>query len=53
MPVKVQEHMTNLVKMGEEKEKTWEEKWEAYKKEYPELAKELESWIKLELPMDY
>lgn len=53
VPVKVQEHMTNLVKMGEEKEKAWEEKWEAYKKEYPELAKELESWIKLELPMDY
>ncbi len=53
VPVKVQEHITNLVKMGEEKEKAWEEKWEAYKKEYPELAKELESWIKLELPMDY
>ena len=45
--------MAKLVEMGEKKEKAWEEKLEAYKKEYPELAKELENWIDLKLPMDY
>lgn len=53
VPAKVREHMANLVEMGEKKEKAWEEKWEAYKKEYPELARELENWMELELPMDY
>ncbi|NMB08089.1 MAG: transketolase [Tissierellia bacterium] len=53
VPAKVREHMANLVEMGEKKEKDWEEKLEAYKKEYPELARELENWIDLKLPIDY
>lgn len=53
VPAKVKEHMAKLVEMGEKKEKDWEAKWEAYKKEYPDLAKELENWNSLTLPMDY
>ena len=53
VPVKVREHMANLVEMGDKKEKDWEEKLDSYKKEYPELANELKNWIDLKLPMDY
>jgi transketolase len=53
VPSEVREHMANLVALGEENERQWEEKWEAYKNEYPELAKELEAWLNLEIPMDY
>src|SRR5699024_6441672 len=53
VPAKVKEHMAKLVEMGEKKEKDWEARWEAYKREYPDLAKELENWNSLTLPMDY
>ena len=53
VPSEVQEHMAKLVDLGEENEKQWEENWEAYKNQYPELAKELENWLNLEIPMDY
>lgn len=53
VPTDVREHMKDLIQRGTEKENKWEEKLEAYKEEYPELAKELESWINGDIPTDY
>lgn len=53
VPSEVAEHMAKLVLAGQAKENQWEENWKAYKNQYPELAKELEEWLALELPMDY
>ncbi len=49
----VREHMKSLVKKGVNEEEVWNAKYEEYKNKYPELAKEFESWINMELPMDY
>ncbi len=53
VPEEVRENMNSIVKSGVAEEKSWEENFNAYKEKYPKLAKELESWLKLELPMDY
>jgi len=52
VPQEVREHMESLKQKGIEAEKAWQEKWEAYSKEYPELAKEWELWHSDELPVD-
>lgn len=52
VPQEVREHMESLKQKGIEAEKAWQEKWEAYSKEYPELAKEWELWHSDEIPVD-
>ncbi len=49
----VREYMKDLITRGEDEESLWNEKYSLYKTKYPELAKEFESWINMELPMDY
>lgn len=49
----VKEHMDNLIKSGEDKERVWNEKYKEYKREFPELAEELENWMEGKLPIDY
>ncbi len=53
VPHRVKEHMASLVAKGEEEERKWQNMWEGYKREYPQLAMEFERWIKGEIPMDY
>ncbi|MFY9176043.1 MAG: transketolase [Caldicoprobacterales bacterium] len=52
VPQEVREHMDSLKEKGIQAEKAWQEKWEAYAKEYPDLAKEWELWHSDELPVD-
>lgn len=49
----VREYMKQLVAKNQDEEKAWNAKYEEYKAKYPELAKEFESWINMDLPMDY
>lgn len=53
VPKLVREHMSNIVKKAIDEEEKWNEKFNEYKEKYPELARELDSWLNLELPMDY
>jgi transketolase len=53
VPEEVRQHMNNIVEQGKKEEEIWNTKFKEYKAKYPELAKELESWLNLELPMDY
>ncbi len=53
VPDDVREYMSELVCKGEESNEEWDRRYDAYKKECPELAKEFEAWIDLDLPMDY
>ncbi|NLJ41977.1 MAG: transketolase [Clostridiales bacterium] len=52
VPDDVKEHMASIIQKGEEAGKAWQDKWDAYEKEYPELAKEWELWHSEELPID-
>lgn len=52
VPEDVREHMASLVQNCIEAEKAWQDKWDAYAKEYPELAKEWELWHSDDLPVD-
>ena len=52
MPQEVREHMASIKDKGIEAEKAWKEKWDAYSKEYPELAEEWALWHSEELPLD-
>lgn len=53
VPQDVEDHMTSLREEGIKEEEKWNENFEKYKKEYPELAKEFKEWIDLKLPFDY
>ena len=53
VPNDVREYMAELVDKGEKLNDEWNKKFDSYKEQYPELAKEFKSWIGLELPMDY
>lgn len=53
VPSKVRDHMNILIDKGVSKEENWNLQYYKYKSDYPELAKELESWIHQELPLDY
>ncbi len=53
VPVPVKEHMETIIEKGNAEQENWNKKFEEYKKEYPELALELESWLELELPIEY
>lgn len=52
VPQEVREYMRTLVEEGSKKEEEWNKLYEAYKKEYPELAKEYELWYSGNLPVD-
>ena len=52
VPEDVREHMSSITQKGIEAERAWQEKWDAYAKEYPELVKEWEVWHSDELPVD-
>lgn len=53
VPAEVRNHMDSLIKKGKDEEENWNKSYKRYKKDYPDLAKELERWINLELPLDY
>ncbi|WP_025640224.1 transketolase [Schnuerera ultunensis] len=53
VPEEVKEHMKKLIERGIEAEEDCKRKWERYKEEYPDLAKELAKWMDLEIPKDY
>lgn len=45
VPEEVKESMASIIKAGEEKEERWNKLFEEYKKAYPELAKEWDTWF--------
>ena len=53
VPTPVKEHMETIIEKGQKQQENWMEQFEEYKKVYPELASELESWLNLELPIEY
>ncbi len=53
IPSEVKDHMKTLIDKGIKEEENWNKKYEEYKSKYPELGKELEEWLSLDLPMDY
>ncbi|HWJ80201.1 MAG TPA: transketolase [Niallia sp.] len=52
VPAEVSEHYASIAAEGAEKEKAWNELYEGYKASYPELAAQLETAIKGEVPSD-
>jgi transketolase len=50
VPQRTLDHMREIVGKGEKREKEWKEKFLAYKKEFPDLAAQLEASIADELP---
>lgn len=53
VPEAVTEHMKSLIEKGEQYQKQWENLLDNYKEEHPELGEKFESYINMELPMDY
>ncbi len=53
VPADVKSHMEDLIEKGENSEAEWNKKYSEYKEKYPDQAKELESWLKRDLPTDY
>ena len=53
VPNPVREHMETIIEKGTKEQEDWNKQFEEYKKAYPELANELDSWLSLELPMEY
>lgn len=53
VPEEVSAHYGEFAKAGQEKENAWNELFAAYKKAYPELAQQLESALKGELPENW
>ncbi|HAS73051.1 MAG TPA: transketolase [Clostridiales bacterium UBA8960] len=52
VPSDVASHMKTLVESLSNSEKAWKQNFEAYAKDYPELAAEYESWFSGEAPME-
>ncbi|WP_312092772.1 transketolase [Niallia sp.] len=52
VPTEVSEHYAALAQEGADKEQAWNELYEGYKAAHPELAAQLETAIKGELPAD-
>ncbi len=50
VPEEVAEHMGQAVSQGKEAEEAWQQKFDSYKKEFPELAEKFLSQMKGELP---
>lgn len=53
VPSEVYKHMDTIISKGQAMESEWDEKFAAYEAAYPELGKELKSWLDGDLPMDY
>ncbi|MEH6954921.1 transketolase [Neobacillus drentensis] len=53
VPEEVKDHFNQFTQDGQLKENAWNELFESYKKDYPELAKQFESAIIGELPKDW
>lgn len=53
VPKDVKNHMETLLEKGHKSFNEWEKLYERYKENNPELAKKFESYLDLELPMDY
>ena len=53
VPEEVKTHMNKFVEEAQEMNNDWDKQYAKYKEEYPESAKELETWLNRELPMDY
>ena len=49
VPSEVYSNMDNYINAGVEKEKSWNNLFEAYKNEYPELAEEYSKWMSGEI----
>ena len=45
--------MKEVIEKGIKENERWEEMYNEYKNEFPELANEFENWINLDIPMDY
>ncbi|SKA84021.1 transketolase [Clostridium sp. USBA 49] len=52
VPKEVKEHIKTLIEEGIKKEEEWNNLYESYKKEYPELAQEYELWYSGKLPVN-
>ncbi|MDN5277187.1 MAG: transketolase [Clostridiales bacterium] len=52
VPPEVREHMNALIEKGKKAEEEWNSLWEAYSREYPELAEEWKVWHSDALPVD-
>ena len=52
VPEEVREYMNTLKAEGKKQEEEWNKLFEAYKKQFPELAKEWEVWHSDKLPVD-
>ncbi|HHW71439.1 MAG TPA: transketolase, partial [Clostridiales bacterium] len=52
VPSEVREHMKGVITNCEKMESEWNKLWDAYKKEYPDLAEEWEIWHDESLPVD-
>lgn len=50
VPEQVKENISDITKAGAETEKEWKAMFEAYAKEYPELAEQWNNWYNGELP---
>ncbi|MBX6394270.1 MAG: transketolase [Alicyclobacillaceae bacterium] len=50
VPDEVREHFAAVKEKGAVEERLWNERWEAYKRAYPELARELEAALDGRLP---
>ena len=52
VPSEVKEHMAGIIAEGEKAEKAWKKLFNAYTKEYPEMAKQWKMWHSNKLPVD-
>ena len=53
VPSEVESHMKEVIEKGKQTEEEWNKKYNEYKEKYSEQAKELESWLNMDLPTDY
>ena len=52
VPDEAQEHMSNVIEEGKEKEAEWQEKWEEYQEKYPEDYQEIKTRFEQNVPDD-
>lgn len=53
VPAEVRKHMKEIIQKGEDEEEKWKQMWSDYEAKYPELAKELTSWLNKDIDMEY
>lgn len=53
VPEEVRDHMKEVIEKGNKENENWEKMFIEYKNKFSELAKEFESWINLDIPMEY